>query len=462
MRSLRTFSPTIIVAALGTLFGSVLVIVPGLLRSVMRLEPGSADDVEVRLQILGMVFLGIALYVGTIVTANTCATLIAGQTRVLALQRLIGASGASLRRHITRTGIVVGLLGAIIGTVVGVSVSVLGVGALVHAKVMPADVTYYFWPWQLVIPIVAVVITTWGAFRTGSRAVLTVAPIDALSAVVETGYGEAKVRMARKVWMVLLFAVGAAFMIWSAQSPADHSEYALPALLGVMCAATGGIVGSGLLIPPVLRVVGMIGRRDPVVLLAGRNAMRSPIRAARATLGLVIGVSLLVAFSVGLQTLQVVLETHYAQEGWTPEDQERVKQMFVIMNIIVMILVGFSGVVAAAGVINALALNVMQRRRELGLLRVLGLTGSQVRRMIVCEAVQMVVTAVVSGLALGTLFGWDVMRAAVGPGGGVPPVLSPTLIAVVSVGALVIAVAASIVPVRQAMRVSPTEALAGE
>jgi putative ABC transport system permease protein len=461
VKSLREFSPTIFVAALGTLFGSVLVIAPGLLSAAMRLTPEDSGSAEMTLQFIGMLFLGIALYVGAIVTANTCATVIAGQTRVLALQRLIGAPGASLRARITRTGLTVGLLGAALGTALGIASTVVGVSVLTSSGVMPDDVTYPFLPWQLLLPIVAVVLTTWGAFRSGSRAVLAVAPIDALSSAVETGYGDAKVRIAQRVWMVILIVVGAALMIMAAQSPkGSNAVFALPALLGVICVSTGIIIGSALVLPPVLQFIGRIGRRDPVVLLAGRNAMRAPARAARAALGLVIGVTLLVAFSVGLQTMQMVLEPLFSEAGIDASNVPYMRDVLANVNIVVMILVGFSGVVAAAGVINALALNVMQRRRELGLLRVLGLTGAQVRRMIITEALQMVVAAVIFGVVLGTVFGWVMVRAAIGPTADIAPVVSPTMIGVVIVGALVIAVAASIVPVRQAMRVSPREALA--
>jgi putative ABC transport system permease protein len=235
VKSLREFSPTIFVAALGTLFGSVLVIAPGLLSAAMRLAPEDSGSAEMTLQSIGMLFLGIALYVGAIVTANTCATVIAGQTRVLALQRLIGAPGASLRARITRTGLTVGLLGAALGTALGIASTVVGVSVLTSSGVMPDDVTYPFLPWQLLLPIVAVVLTTWGAFRSGSRAVLAVAPIDALSSAVETGYGDAKVRIAQRVWMVILIVVGAALMIMAAQSPkGSNAVFALPALLGVI------------------------------------------------------------------------------------------------------------------------------------------------------------------------------------------------------------------------------------
>ncbi|MDO3697768.1 prolyl oligopeptidase family serine peptidase, partial [Curtobacterium flaccumfaciens] len=118
MNGVRSFAPTVLVAALGTTFGSALVIAPGIVTEALR-AAGVADlgPIKAILSVVGWLFLGIALYVGAIVTANTCATLIAGQTRIIALQRLVGATGATLRARITRTGLVVGVLGGVVGAV---------------------------------------------------------------------------------------------------------------------------------------------------------------------------------------------------------------------------------------------------------------------------------------------------------------------------------------------------------
>ena len=49
--------------------------------------------------------------------------------------------------------------------------------------------------------------------------------------------------------------------------------------------------------------------------------------------------------------------------------------LIVQLNGVVTGIVGFSAVIAAVGIVNNLSLSVLQRPRELGLLRVLGLTG---------------------------------------------------------------------------------------
>jgi len=464
VNGVRSFAPTVLVAALGTTFGSALVIAPGIVTEALR-AAGVADlgPIKAILSVVGWLFLGIALYVGAIVTANTCATLIAGQTRIIALQRLVGATGATLRARITRTGLVVGVLGGVIGAVVGTALSALFVIVLRGNGVLP-ETEYTYVPWELVLPVVAVVLATWGAFAAGSRRVLTVTPLEALSSSVEPSHDDVRSGTARKVWAIVLMAGGAVLMLLGLAVSSLSPVAVLPAALGGFVSFAGVAVGATIVMPPVLQLIGRIGSHDPVVLLAGRNAMRAPGRSSRATIGLVIGVTLLVTFAVALGIMQHVLETEMramSAGSATPQMIEAQRDLFVQINAVVSVVVGFSAVIAAVGVVNALALGVLQRRRELGLLRVLGLTGAQVRRMIVTEAVQMVVAAVVSGLALGTLYGWVGGQTLLGSlGTPVAPVLPPLTIGIVVIGALVLAVVATIAPVRRAMRVPPTEALA--
>ncbi len=464
MNGLRAFAPTVLVAALGTTFGSALVIAPGIVTEALGAS-GLAElgPVKAILSVVGWLFLGIALYVGAIVTANTCATLIAGQTRIIALQRLVGATGASLRARITRTGLVVGVVGGLIGAVVGTGLCAVFVLVLRADGFLP-DTAYTMVPWELVLPVAAVVLATWGAFAAGSRRVLTVTPLEALSSSVEPSHDDVRSGTARTVWAIVLMATGGLLVLVGLLASGLSPVAVLPAALGGFVSFAGVAVGATIVMPPVLQLIGRVGSRDPVVLLAGRNAMRAPGRSARATIGLVIGVTLLVTFAVALGIMQHVLEAQLQAVGQGQTTTEMVqgqRDFFVQLNAVVSVIVGFSAVIAAVGVVNALALGVLQRRRELGLLRVLGLTGAQVRRMIVTEAVQMVVAAVVTGLVLGTFYGWVGGQTLLGSlGFATTPVLPPLTVGIVVVGALVLAVVATIAPVRRAMRVPPTEALA--
>src|SRR4029077_6184115 len=64
------------------------------------------------------------------------------------------------------------------------------------------------------------------------------------------------------------------------------------------------------------------------------------------------------------------------------------------------------GLVALLGVISALFISVLQRRRELGLLRAVGASRDQVLRSVLAEAVLMGLVGAILGLAIGVLLEW--------------------------------------------------------
>lgn len=79
-------------------------------------------------------------------------------------------------------------------------------------------------------------------------------------------------------------------------------------------------------------------------------------------------------------------------------------------------LLGLAVVIAVLGIINTLALSVLERTREIGLLRAVGLKAGQLRRMIRLESVVIALLGAVVGLGLGVLFGWALQRAAADDG----------------------------------------------
>ncbi|MCO5974888.1 ABC transporter permease [Actinoallomurus soli] len=79
-------------------------------------------------------------------------------------------------------------------------------------------------------------------------------------------------------------------------------------------------------------------------------------------------------------------------------------------------LLALSIVVAALGIINTLALSVIERTREIGLLRAIGTSRRQTRRMIRPESVLIAVFGAVLGLAIGVIAGIGLQRALRGQG----------------------------------------------
>ncbi|MDH5225726.1 MAG: FtsX-like permease family protein, partial [Actinomycetota bacterium] len=68
-------------------------------------------------------------------------------------------------------------------------------------------------------------------------------------------------------------------------------------------------------------------------------------------------------------------------------------------------------VIALFGIVNTLGLSIYERTRELGLLRAVGMSRVQVKRMIRWESIIIAVFGAVLGIVIGILFGWALQQA---------------------------------------------------
>lgn len=74
-------------------------------------------------------------------------------------------------------------------------------------------------------------------------------------------------------------------------------------------------------------------------------------------------------------------------------------------------LLAFAILIAVLGITNTLTLSVTERTREIGMLRAVGMSRRQVRRMIRAESVIIAVFGSLLGVALGVFFGWAILKA---------------------------------------------------
>jgi putative ABC transport system permease protein len=121
------------------------------------------------------------------------------------------------------------------------------------------------------------------------------------------------------------------------------------------------------------------------------------------------------------------------------------------------VLLGFSVVVSLFGMVNTLVLSVFERTRELGMLRAIGMTRRQARRMIRHESVITALIGAVLGLGLGVLLAALVTRAL--SGYGVPMTLPVETLAAFTVVAILAGIGAAILPARRASRLNVLDAL---
>ena len=123
-------------------------------------------------------------------------------------------------------------------------------------------------------------------------------------------------------------------------------------------------------------------------------------------------------------------------------------------------LLSLSVIVALLGIINTLALSVHERTRELGLLRAVGMSRRQVRRMVRAESVITAAIGALLGIALGIAFAAVVSRP-LADEGFVFELPVVTLVVVVILAAIA-GVLAAIQPARRAAKVDVLRAVTTE
>jgi len=461
----RGMGSSILIAALSSAFGVVLVTVTGYIGAVMMDNPvlGESATAMFVVVMLSVLLVGVAVYVASIVTANTFATIVAGRTRQIALMRLIGASARSERAAIARQGLGVGVIGAVIGLVLATAAAAVAL-PLVNRALGVGELSFsVLQPW-IVIPAAAVALTTWAAAWVGSRRVLTVTPLQALAGSQERTADDVR-RPARTASAVLLLVLGIGLLVAGLLFGTFINPMGVAiAFLGGVLSFTGLALGSTFIMPPVLALVGRMFGSSPTARLAAENAMRHPERSARMTIGVVMGVTLVTMFSVASESAKAMM-----MRGADSEIGAQISQVMDSFAAVMMGLVGVSAIIAAVGLVNLLTIGVVQRRRELGLLRALGFTAKQVRRMVLLEAAHISIASLATGLVLGVAYGWIGAQATLGslpvpPEMTTPNFILPTIPWTLMLGVVaatgLLTVVASLAPTRLATRVVPVEALA--
>jgi putative ABC transport system permease protein len=118
-------------------------------------------------------------------------------------------------------------------------------------------------------------------------------------------------------------------------------------------------------------------------------------------------------------------------------------------------------VIALLGIGNTLALSILERTRELGLLRAVGMTRSQLRTTIRWESVIIALQGTTLGLVIGLFFGWALVTALGDEGIDQFSVPMASLIVVVVLAA-VAGVVAAVLPGRRASKLDVLRAVVTE
>jgi putative ABC transport system permease protein len=142
----------------------------------------------------------------------------------------------------------------------------------------------------------------------------------------------------------------------------------------------------------------------------------------------------------------------------TAAQAETIRTLIDRMMVISMALLSFSVVIAGLGVAATLMLSVSERAREIGMLRAIGMSRHQLRRMLTLEAVLLSLAGALLGTVLGLGYGWAAagsITSTLGTVGG-PPV--PLVLAALGLTVLT-GLAAAVAPARRVGRMTAVEAM---
>ncbi|WP_328481447.1 ABC transporter permease [Streptomyces sp. NBC_00377] len=150
----------------------------------------------------------------------------------------------------------------------------------------------------------------------------------------------------------------------------------------------------------------------------------------------------------------------YSVRDQTDYKQELKDQIGQLLNLIYGLL-ALAIIVAVLGVVNTLALSVVERTREIGLMRAIGLSRRQLRRMIRMESVVIALFGALLGLGLGMGWGATAQQLLALQGLNVLEIPWPTIIGVF-IGSAFVGLFAALIPAFRAGRMNVLNAIATE
>lgn len=154
------------------------------------------------------------------------------------------------------------------------------------------------------------------------------------------------------------------------------------------------------------------------------------------------------ALATGYPTIKVDSQSEFKKNFESQINQ--ILTIFYALGVLIMIIVVF-------GIVNVLALSVVERTREIGMLRAIGTTRPQMRAMVRYEAIITSVIGGVLGIIVGAVFSWIIIKAL--ETFGFTYSVSAVPLVVILIAAIVVGVLAALLPARRAARLNPLDAL---
>jgi putative ABC transport system permease protein len=448
--------------ALGAANTTFILVVTGLLTG--RLERvftggGVGPGAFAVLTLLRVTFLIIALVVSTVVTTNAYGIVAAGQARLIALRRLLGAPAAAERRRLVRQAMRQAVPVSVLAAVVSGLLCLPMVNALLAVSHGPGATLG-----DLVnsLPAVAagllahLACVRWAVTR-GYAPVLSAGPVVALRVADDPGHlsaGDPSERKPVSRWVKVCVGVAAGTGAL-ALAAATVSPYAvLPGLVAGGFAAAALLGSADRVVSGLVRGLTRFAKPGGDLDIAGRRIQQNALRSSRAALAVAAGVCVVTMLAVASATALSAAEGYFAAAAGLVSQIDGIVLAASVM-------ISMTALTSALGVITTISHGLRLRHREIALLRVLGQTPRQTRRMIRAEAGLLSGGGVLLGLALGVAYGWFGAQLLLSEPSRrlvlLPVIPVPVLIAA-AVAAAALTWLASAWPARQALRRAPIRA----
>jgi putative ABC transport system permease protein len=449
--------------ALGAANTTFILVVTGLLEG--RLERvftggGVGPGAFAVLTLLRVTFLIIALVVSTVVTTNAYGIVAAGQARLIALRRLLGAPAAAERRRLVRQAmrqaVPLSLLAAVMSGLACLPMvnALLGIGHTPRASLGDLAGTVPAVAAGLLVHLACV---RWAVTR-GYAPVLAQGPVVALRVADDPGHLSGSAREdgrrpgSRWVRVCLGIAVGTGAL---ALAVAVVTPYAvLPGLVAGGFAAAALLGSADRVVSGLVRGLTRFARPGSDLDIAGRRIRQNALRSSRAALAVAAGVCVVTMLAVASATAMSTADGYFAASAGLVSQIDGIVLAGGVM-------ISMTALTSALGVITTISHDLRLRHREIALLRVLGQTPRQTRRMIRAEAGLLSGGAVLLGLGLGVAYGWFGAQLLLSEASHRPvlvPVIPVPVLAAAAAAAAALTWLASAWPARQALRRTPIRA----
>ncbi len=215
---------------------------------------------------------------------------------------------------------------------------------------------------------------------------------------------------------------------------------------------------------------GGVSTNDDLVLLTSRDFQKatgeSNIYSATATVYNVNEVE-----SVALEIERVINENHgdedFASATSMSSILDSIQSIMGILQTVLIAIASIALVVASIGIMNTMLTSVMERTREIGIMKAIGATNKDIMSIFIIEGLLLSLVGGLSGIILGILGSQGVAvllsnMGSMGPGGGglpLEPVITFMAIALGLSVSMIVGVISSLYPAWKAARMSPIEAV---